>query len=154
MEIYLVRHAHAVDEAEDPKRPLSKRGRKQVERLARFLNKTDALPVQHFWHSALARSRQTAELLVAEMSLSARLIQVDGLEGGDDPAQIAERLKTRRTPIAIVGHEPHLSALATLLVAGVSEPPRFILKKSSVVALGRNEGGWAVLWQVSPELLG
>ena len=118
MEIFIIRHAHAVDAAEDPARPLSKRGRKQVRRLARFFKKNDALPLPEVWHSPLARSKETAELLVKRLSAKAKLTQIDGIEGDDDPAIVADRLKTRRTAVAIVGHEPHLSALLSLLVAG------------------------------------
>lgn len=153
MQIYLIRHAHAVEAEEDPKRPLSKRGRKQVGRLARFLRKAEALDTVELWHSPLARSVETASLLVSELGRKIRLVQVDGLEGGDDPAIIAERIKTRRTAVGVVGHEPHLSALASLLVAGVAEPTRFHFKKSAVVALERGDGTWAVRWQLSPELL-
>lgn len=153
MQIYLIRHAHAVDAAEDPKRPLSKKGHKQVKRLAKFLRKNEAIATSEFWHSPLARSRETAERLTAQIGAPAKLLEVTGLEGGDDPAKIAERLKNRKTPVAVVGHEPQLSALASLLVVGATEPPRFVLKKSAVVALDRAEGGWAIRWQISPELL-
>lgn len=153
MQIFLIRHAHAVDATEDPKRPLSKKGHKQVKRLAKFLRQNEALTTTECWHSPLVRSRETAELLTAQLGAPVKLIEVAGLEGGDDPSKIADKLKTRRTPVAIVGHEPHLSALASLLVVGATEPPRFVLKKSSALALDRDEGGWAVRWQISPELL-
>jgi phosphohistidine phosphatase len=153
MNLFLIRHAHAVDAAEDSERPLSNRGRNQIRQLARFLKKTDALPVTEIWHSPLARSRETAELLVKRLEVEARLKQVGGIEGGDDPAIIADRLKARRTDLAIVGHEPHLSALASLLITGAAEPPRFVLKKSAVVALERTAEGWAVRWHVSPEII-
>jgi phosphohistidine phosphatase len=153
MQIYLIRHAHAVEATEDPKRPLSKRGHKQTRRLGRFLRKSDALGTVEIWHSPLARSVDTARDIVEELGRRIRLVQVDALEGGDDPAIMADRLKTRRSSIALVGHEPHLSALASLLVAGVAEPPRFHFKKSAAVALERGDGTWAVRWQISPELL-
>jgi len=153
MQIYLIRHAHAVDATEDQKRPLSAQGRKQVKRLARFLCEKELLDTDECWHSPLARSVETAKLLADGLHQSVRLVEVDGLQGDDDPAIMAERLKTRRHPVALVGHEPHLSALASLLVAGVSEPPRFVFKKSGAVALERREGVWAVCWQTTPQLV-
>jgi phosphohistidine phosphatase len=153
MQVYLIRHAHAVDAAEDSERPLSERGRNQVRTLAKFLKRSDALQTRELWHSPLARSRETAKLLTKCLGAHLKLMEVEGLEGGDDPAVVAERLKTRGTSLAIVGHEPHLGALASLLIAGVMEPSRVILKKSAVVALERTEGNWAVRWHVSPELL-
>jgi phosphohistidine phosphatase len=153
MKVYLIRHAHAVDPDVDPNRPLSKRGRAQVRRLAMFLSCSNPISAREIWHSPLARSLETAKRLRKKLSRPGKLMEVPGLEGGDDPAMIAERLKTHRTSVAVVGHEPHLSALATLLVAGVAEPARFVLKKSAVLALERKNGSWAVCWQVSPELL-
>jgi phosphohistidine phosphatase len=153
MQLFLIRHAHAVDAAEDSERPLSNRGRNQIRQLARFLKQTDALPVSEVWHSPLARSRETAELLIKRLEIETRLKQVDGIEGDDDPAIMADRLKARRTDLAIVGHEPHLSALASLLITGAAEPPRFVLKKSAVVAIERTQEGWAVRWHVSPEII-
>ncbi len=154
MSLFLIRHAHAVDATENPKRPLSSRGHKQIRKVAAFLKKTDALDCAEIWHSPLARSRETAALFAQKLPLAAKLVQSDGLEGADDPALLAERLKGRSAPLAIVGHEPHLSALASLLVAGVATPPRFVFKKCAVVALDGVEGAWAVRWQISPSLLG
>jgi phosphohistidine phosphatase len=153
MQLYIIRHAHALDAAEDAERPLSKRGRKQLRRLSRFLEKTDALQVPEIWHSPLARSKETAELLKENLARDAKLVQVDGIEGEDDPAVIANRLKTRRSALALVGHEPHLSALLSLLVAGAPEPRKFVLKKAATVALERIDGHWAVRWHVSPEII-
>lgn len=153
MSLFIIRHAHALDAEEDPERPLSKRGHKQIRALAKFLRRSGALQTAEVWHSPLARSRETAELLVQHLELKARLLQVDGLEGDDDPAVIADRLKRRRPPLAIVGHEPHLSALLSLLVAGAARPSRFVLKKAAAVALENQDGNWGVRWQVAPEII-
>jgi phosphohistidine phosphatase len=52
----------------------------------------------------------------------------------------------------VVGHDPHLSQLATLLVTGRPEPLVFHLKKGSVVRLDRGPDVWTVRWLVSPEV--
>lgn len=153
MTLFLIRHAHAVEAAEDAERPLSPRGRKQVRRLAAFLAKSGALDTAEIWHSPLARSRQTAQQLVERLGLDVKLVEVDGLLGDSDPAGIAERLQTRRTPLALVGHEPHLGALASLLVFGAKTPARFVVKKCAVIALEKRTTTWAVRWQVSPEIV-
>jgi len=153
LKLYIVRHAHAIDAAEDATRPLSARGRSQVRTLAAFLKRSGAFAPPEVWHSPLARSRETAERLVKKLGLRAKVVETDGLQPEDAPAAIARQLKTRQQPLAIVGHEPHLSALVSLLVAGAEEPSRFILKKCSVVALDRTEGVWVVRWQLSPEVL-
>lgn len=153
MSLFLIRHAHAVSAEEDPERPLSKRGQKQIRALARFLRETHAFDCPEIWHSPLARSRQTAERLIKHLGLAAKPVEVSGLEGDDNPGATASQLKARRRPLAIVGHEPHLSALASLLVAGVAEPRRFVLKKCAALALEHQDGVWAVRWQISPEIV-
>lgn len=151
--LWLIRHAHAVDATEDAVRPLSGRGRRQVRALARLLAASGAFQPQEIWHSPLVRARQTAELLVRRLALDLPAIETAGLTPDDAPRAVAQRLRTLGRNLAIVGHEPHLSALASLLVAGAAEPPVFVLKKCAVLALERVEGRWVVRWLVSPEVV-
>ena len=153
MHIYLIRHAHAEDGGDDAARPLSAKGRKQIRQIGRLLRETRAIEAAEFWHSPLVRSRDTAELLVQQLKSKTPLREVSGLKHGDDPAIIARTLGDVRRPVAVVGHDPHLSALASLLVVGTGEPARFRLKKCAVLRLDRATGGWVVRWQISPELV-
>lgn len=153
MFLYLIRHAHAVDADEDPARPLSKRGRDQVRSLAGFLLRSSAFEPTAIWHSPLVRSRETADLLAQHLKLSAPLSLVRGLEPENDPAGIVGQLKSPPDRLAIVGHEPHLSALASLLVRGQAAPPAFVMKKCAVLALEGEDRFWMVRWHVSPEVL-
>lgn len=111
------------------------------------------MQTNEIWHSPLARSRETAALLQKRLGLEAKLVETSGLKGEDDPAIIAARLEKRVRPLAIVGHEPQLSGLLSLLVAGAAQPPRFVLKKCAAVALEKVDDEWAVRWQISPDLL-
>lgn len=153
MSLFVIRHAHALSSAEDSERPLSKKGRGQIRSVTAFLKARGALQCTEVWHSPLARSLETAQLFVKRLELRAKLVEVNGLEGDADPSAIAGRLKGRRQSLAIIGHEPHLSALASLLVAGAKTPSRFMLKKCAVVALESIKGQWTVRWQISPEIL-
>lgn len=153
MHVYLIRHAHAVDAHEDPERPLSKRGQEQVRALATFLKGSAAFQPAEFWHSSLARSKQTAQLLAQRLRLAAPLTLMPDLEPEDDPRAVARRIKATSHALAIVGHEPHLSALASLLVAGKAQPPVFIMKKSALLALEGIESHWMVRWHLSPEVI-
>ena len=42
---------------------------------------------------------------------------------------------------------------ASLLIAGDAGRPVFVMNKCAVLALERMVGGWAVCWQIFPELL-
>ncbi|HVU25551.1 MAG TPA: phosphohistidine phosphatase SixA [Opitutus sp.] len=154
MHLYLIRHAHALDGEDDHARALSNRGWKQIRTLADFLRATEAMPVSALWHSPLVRARETAEGLARGLKLSAQLRETTGLRSEDDPRLVAARIEALHAPVAIIGHEPHLSGLVSLLVSGAIEPPVIVMKKCAAVRLDRLDHGWAVRWHVSPELLG
>lgn len=153
MFLYLIRHAHAVDAADDSIRPLSPRGRDQVDALGAFLKKSAVFAPEAIWHSPLVRARETAELLVRKMKLKTPLSLMPGLEPDDDPAGVVRRIASAASPLAIVGHEPQLSAVATLLIRGQAAPPAFVMKKCAALALEGEGRFWMVRWHVSPELL-
>jgi phosphohistidine phosphatase len=162
MRLFLVRHGHALADQEDARRPLSARGSEVTRRVAAFLRTSGALAaVQVVWHSPLVRARQTAELLLKELGLDARLIETAGLRPEDDPVAVADRLDRVENVVMIVGHEPQLTALATLLVRGQLKPVDFALRKSAVMALEKTGGRhkktgrarWRVCWHLSPEQL-
>ena len=151
--LYLVRHAHAVDATEDAARPLSPKGREQVRTLAKFLRKSGAFQPEEVWHSPLVRSHETAALLARQLKLNVPLVLQPGLEPEDQPEGVARRLRSATRSVAVVGHEPHLSALASLLVRGRAAPPAFVMKKCTALTLEGMGRCWMVRWQVSPELL-
>lgn len=153
MHLYLIRHAHALDGRDDAARPLSAKGSRQIRNLGRFLHEADAFEAAEIWHSPLRRAEATAILLAKRLKTKARLVEVAGLRPDDSPDSILRKLNYLRRPVAVVGHEPHLSALASLLVADEAVPPRFLFKKCAALRLDRIDGVWAVRWQVSPELL-
>jgi phosphohistidine phosphatase len=151
--LLLIRHAHALQGTDDAARPLSKRGQKQIRLIARFLKATGSFDAKEVWHSPLVRSRDTAEKLVERIGARSKLIETAGLQPDDDPALVAQRLHRVRRSVAVVGHEPHLSALATLLVTGNAQPAIVKLKKCSVLALDRaGDGRWTIHWLISPRL--
>ncbi len=164
MQLYLIRHAHAADAADDSLRPLSDRGREECARLVAFFQRNGALRPAHFWHSPLVRALETARLLANGLKLDHALVETPGLLPEDDPAKIADRIGKSDTidSLALVGHEPHLSALATLLVRGKEHPVAFDLKKGAVLAFAPAGGvhkktgrsRWHALWHIEPALLG
>jgi phosphohistidine phosphatase len=162
MKLYLARHGHALPDKDDTRRPLSPQGIEAVRAMAAFFRGNAALAGVHaVWHSPLARARETAQALVQVLQLDVLLVETTGLMPEDDPAVIADRLERVDQTVMIVGHEPHLGSLATLLVRGKVKPVGFDFKKGSVMALestgGRHKKSgrtrWRVYWHVSPSLL-
>jgi len=163
MPLYLVRHAHAVTDEENRKRPLSERGRAQMRALAAFFNNNQLFTPAHVWHSPLLRARETAELLLNGLASDAALVETPGLLPEDDPLVIAKRLQAINTAIniALVGHQPHLGALTTLLLRGKPARELVDVQKAAVISLGQTgeihkKTGlalWRINWIVTPDLL-
>ena len=150
MDVHLIRHAHAEDTVPDAARRLSSRGRRQARALARRLRATGEFAPAELWHSTLRRARETAELL-APAAPGAPCREITGLAPEDDPAAVARRLARTRAPVAIVAHEPLLSALASRLVTGTADPVVFDVRKASALALTRVGRRWVVRWFLPPE---
>jgi phosphohistidine phosphatase len=152
--LYLVRHAHATGGEPDRDRPLSATGRMQVRRLAGMLRANGGFTPGEVWHSPLVRARQTAQLLIGSLGLDVVIREVPGLEPDDPPGVIIPRLSSGRS-IAVVGHNPHLTLLATVLVAGPASPTAFVMRKGTVLALeparGTGPGCWVASWRISPD---
>jgi phosphohistidine phosphatase len=162
--LFLIRHAHAVTAAEDPARPLSLRGVAECTRLAHFFRQNGLLAPAQVWHSPLARSRETVARLFPPLGLDPLVLETSGLLPEDDPEPMSRRLDALgdETAVALVGHEPHLGHLASLLIRGKATPVIVDFKKSSVLALERTSSRhartgtarWRVRWMVTPSLLG
>lgn len=147
--IYLIRHADAVPAEQDHLRTLSEKGRGQVARVCEALSKAGGFAPAELWHSPLCRARETAELLAQGLGLDARVVLKEGLEPDDDPLKIARLLDEEKASVAVVGHEPHLGALATLMARGpLHANPLYHFSKASVLVLSRRDGRWRSQWFV------
>jgi len=147
--IYLMRHADAVSEEENPARPLSAKGREQVERVCVALRAGPGFTPSEVWHSPLSRARETAELLVQGLGLSAPLVPTSGLRPNDDPGKIAALLESHDGELAVVGHEPHLGVLSSMMARGPEcGGVYYSFPKAGVLALSREGKHWRAGWLV------
>lgn len=162
MLLYLIRHADAVTFQEDPNRPLSLRGVDEAKRIADFFAKNGALKPAEIWHSPLHRARQTAQHLANGIAFTGTIREIEDITPEDEPELIIKKLDQSRalSAVAIVGHEPHLSAVATrLLFPSAKNEIFFEVNKAAVLAFeGQSDGPkfplrWTSLWHVTPELL-
>ena len=148
MKVYLIRHAHAVDEGarlDDAHRYLTARGRKVArEAGARLL--AHGATFDAVLTSPLVRAVQTAELLAERLGYLGEIVALPALAGGVPPRVAAEGLAARGVAVAVVGHEPGISALGALLLGRPSFPP---FKKGQVSLI---EDGRAV-WYLDPDTM-
>lgn len=128
MEVYLVRHGIAEDPyraslsgKSDADRELTPEGREKTAKVAKAFSGIVG-EVGLILHSPYVRARETAEIF-RRFYPGADLSEGAGLRPHDPPsfglASIAEKLD--RKNVMVVGHEPHLSALTSLLLSGNTE---------------------------------
>ena len=154
LKLYIVQHAEAMKEEEDPVRPLSEKGRRDLDTISNFLEGKD-IEVTKIVHSGKLRSKQTAEKLSETIDSSSGIIESDGLSPLDEPDIWVARLEEEKSDIMIVGHLPHLSKLASLLLLGDKHPEAIRFKNGGVICLEKNqESKWSIQWIVTPDILG
>jgi len=162
MKIYLLRHAIAVERnpnkyPDDALRPLSDAGRKKMARFAKILDKM-GLQIDLLLSSPLLRARQTAEIARKRLHLKKnKLILVEALGPAGDPAKLIAEINEKYSVdnLLLVGHEPDLSSLISLLLSGEASLP-ITLKKAGMGCLSVEKlaaGKCARLeWLFNPDL--
>jgi phosphohistidine phosphatase len=153
MKLYLVQHGEACPKDVDPDRPLTDRGRMDIERLAEFLGRA-GVEVERVIHSGKLRAAQTADLLAAVVAPLVEL-EVNGqIHPNDDPRSIDWEKETGGRDAMLVGHLPFMARLVSLLLAANTDKPIAAYRPGSVVCLESDaEGHWQINWMVRPELL-
>jgi len=150
MFIYLVQHAEAKSKHEDIERGLSDQGLQDIQRMATFLQgRVDA---GHILHSGKKRARQTAEVLADILNI-AHMEATPDLGPMADPGVWSAHLASMTENIMLVGHLPHMSRLAALLLSKDARREVVQFQTGCVVCLKKREGGWTLYWMVVPEHL-
>ncbi|MCL4693541.1 MAG: phosphohistidine phosphatase SixA [Candidatus Hydrogenedentes bacterium] len=153
MKLLLIQHGEAVDKEMDPDRPLAASGVECVRRVARFV-KGSGVTVDGVWHSGKTRAAQTARLVAEQIAPGCRPVEETGLKPNDDATTIARVLESHERDLAIAGHMPHLSRLASVLLTGSDKQEVVAFQRGGIVALERDAAGaWRILWAVPPGLV-
>jgi phosphohistidine phosphatase len=116
MELILWRHAEAADGNPDEARPLTPKGQKQAAKMAAWLDRN--LPNScRVMVSPTVRTVQTAETLGRKFKV------LEELAPGTSPQGILEIVgwPDAREPVLVVGHQPSLGHLASLLLGGTAQ---------------------------------
>lgn len=138
-------------EGDDDRRPLTQKGRKQAERLGRFLCEHGVHP-DVIVTSPKIRAQQTAEIVAAELGMTVR--SDARLAAGFGKRELWALLDDlgAREPM-LVGHDPDLSELLAYLIdaAGLSIRKGTLATVDLQTRLGDGEG--VLRWLLPPELL-
>ena len=146
MDAYLIRHGDAVAEMDNPKRPLSTKGRRDVQRTA-HLALARNIQISAIYHSGILRAFETAQILAEILAPPLGLHLHAGLLPEDDPAIMKADLDLMDHPIALVGHLPYLNRLAALLTSG--DPNRAVVEFLPAMMIGfeRQDYQWKITWR-------
>jgi phosphohistidine phosphatase len=145
MELYLVRHAPAFNRdpsqwPDDGERPLTPEGEAKFRKAARGLRRVVPI-VDIVLSSPFARAWHTAELLEEGAGWPPPKPS-SGLEAGRSPVEGIETIRPHLSvsSLALVGHEPNLSELASTLLTENVTRLALEIKKGGVVHLRLGDG--------------
>jgi len=162
MDLYLIRHAIAVDEGtpgyeDDSLRPLTDKGRKKMRQIAKGLC-TLGVDFDLILSSPYVRAKETGEILADVFKMKKNVEFSEYLVPMGDPDLLIAELNEKYSlnSIALIGHEPQLTALIGLLVSGNANMD-MTLKKGGVCRLSADDlchSRKAVLeWLLTPGIL-
>jgi phosphohistidine phosphatase len=155
VELYFLRHADAGDplawDGPDEDRPLSHKGERQAERVARLLHGMDDGP-DAIISSPKLRAFQTARIVAAE--IGAEVVLSDRLGGGIGVDTLGDLLDEAGLPARplLVGHDPDFTETVSTLVGA-----EVLVKKGALVRIDAQlplrAGGGELRWLVPPDAL-
>ena len=125
MKLFLLRHGLAVERGtrgfeDDAARPLTPKGRRQTRKTVAAMKKLER-DFDLVLSSPLLRAKQTAEIVAGGLKLKKQFKFSNALAPGGEPKNLLRQLGRLKPPpekLLLVGHEPDLSRLVSLLVTG------------------------------------
>jgi phosphohistidine phosphatase len=159
MEIYVLRHGIAVDRGtpgykKDSDRPLTPEGESKMHEIAESMRGMD-LKFDLILSSEFIRAEQTANIVAGELDEEVNFTKF--LEPGANALELISEINDEKPQrVLLVGHEPDLSHLISVLIAGGSEAG-IELKKGGLCKLTTDRlvfGQCATLnWLLTPKQL-
>lgn len=150
MKLYLLRHGRADwpewDQPDD-ERPLTKKGKKEMRRVAKFLCRLKIAPAL-ILTSPLPRARETAEIVARR--LCRELKEDDALAPGFRPHKLRILLERYgRQDLMIVGHESDFSRTIAGFTGG-----RIELAKGGLARVDLDQAGrrGELIWLLTPKM--
>jgi phosphohistidine phosphatase len=141
MKVFVIRHSDAVEEGPrlgDEPRYLTLEGRRSARAVGTRLRE-ERVAFDLILMSPLVRAVQTAELIAHAMDHVGPVEAAPWLAPGVHPRIAAEDAGRRGGTVALVGHEPMLSALCAILVQRPGFPP---FRKTQVVLIEDGQPAW------------
>ncbi|MGB0417022.1 MAG: SixA phosphatase family protein [Coraliomargarita sp.] len=161
MRIYLLRHAKSEPGYPDAARVLAARGRAHTAALGSFFRGQDRFRPQELWCSPLTRAEETADRFLQAWGGPVHdRRSVDALEPERDPGVLVEELVSLGREVLLVGHNPNIEILASLLISGERSRAQILIQTGVMLCLERSDypnygqtGPCALRWMLDPRLL-
>jgi phosphohistidine phosphatase len=119
-QLFLIRHGVAEERGDawpdDAKRPLTGRGMSRMRKSARGLVRL-GVSLDVILSSPLVRARQTSDIIASAYDPKPPIVVVDSLAPGGSSTSVLTDIEkqTRRSKLALVGHEPDIGEIAAQL---------------------------------------
>ena len=157
MLVYLVQHGKAKTKEEDSKRPLSKEGKNDIEKIALFL-KNLKIKVESIMHSDKLRAKESAEILSKNINTNNGLKEIPGLQPNDIVEPIATFIKQQSNDIMFVGHLPFMDKLSSLLITKNQDNKIIAFQQGAVICMERDNENeeietFSLKWMITPDLI-
>jgi phosphohistidine phosphatase len=161
MNLYFLRHGIAVEPGtagyeKDADRPLTPEGERKLGQIAEAMKALE-LTFDLILSSPYLRARQTAEIVAEAFTARKKLQFSSSLACGGDTKELVNdlnRLRPYPENVLLVGHEPYLSGLISLLVAD-NTTSAVVMKKGGLCKLSTESlkhGRCAALaWLLTPK---
>lgn len=156
MKLYLVQHADAMSEDQDPARPLSEKGMRDATNMAAFLRGAE-VQVDEIVHSGKLRAEQTADVLSQAVWGGQATSALPGLGPNDSVDYLCNTILAAGGDLMVVGHMPFMGRIAAKCLSGQPVGGLVAFEPGSVLCLQRLDEGapvpWALEWFVRPSML-
>lgn len=152
MKLYLAQHGEACTKEIDPERPLTEKGKADVERVAQFLQQA-GIHIDRVIHSGKLRATQTAEIIAQKIAPETPLETSSAISPNDDPASFHWQSDVDCNDILVVGHLPFMAKLVSHLLIKDAEQVIAAYQPGSLVCLEQFDNQWQLNWMLRPELV-
>ena len=153
MQLYIVQHGDSVPKDVDPDRPLSDRGRADIQRLTEWLSNHN-VQVARILHSGKTRAKETAEILRPLLKSRSHIYEGQGLAPNDSPDAFLQQLRDPKKDTLLVGHMPFVARAVSQALTGAPDRQLVEFVPGSVAGIERSKGAsWRLFMFARPEFL-
>ena len=153
MRLYLVQHGDALPKDTDPDRPLSDRGRQDIQRLTEWLSSQN-VRIGSILHSGKTRAEETAEILRPLLETHGEVSMGEGLGPNDPPDGLLRRLRDSEKDTLIAGHMPFVARAVSQALTGAPDRQLVEFHPGSIAGMERcGDASWRLFLFARPDFL-